>query len=403
MRNVAGFALTMSSVFLAVVAVLIQAPSLFYMGTALFALIGGCNLQAWLAVRGLRFDRLAPASVKVGERVTVEISVWGEYRIRRPLITVEDKLPAKLGASDISPSLPVAPAYDRPIETMYQFTAVRRGRYRWSGITVIGTDALGLVTKRKDYKTEPTEIVILPRPIPVSLELPSAVGWGISEADSGQTRGAGLEPRGVRDYQSGDSLRHVHWRSSARSNRLLVKEFEAGTHSAAAFLIQRTTGTDIGRKVTTLDLICGHVAYLAEVFLQQGARVDIIGVDDEGRTMAPHERLPVLYRALATIDDDQPTSVADELAASVALLPMGSVVFVALGVADPALPSAIAGAIQKGTTIVPLLYDSAALVSQKEAKNIRSAVDPEYVAKLRASGTSPIIMPLEGAQYGRGR
>ena len=400
MRNVAGFALTMSSVFLAVVAVLIQAPSLFYMGTALFALIGGCNLQAWLAVRGLRFERLAPANVQVGEKVTVEISVWGEYRIRRPLITVEDRLPRKLGAFEISPSLPVAPAYDRPIETMYQFTAAKRGRYRWSGLTVVGTDALGLVTKRKEYKTDPTEIVILPRPLPVSIELPSAVGWGISEAESGQTRGAGLEPRGVREYQTGDSLRHVHWRSSARAGRLLVKEFEAGTHSAAAFLIQRSKGSDVGGKVSSLDLICGHIAYLAEVFLQQGARVDIVGIDEGSGAMAPHERLPIIYRALATIADDHDASLGDELSSATALLPMGSVVFVALSVADPALPGAIAGAIQRGTNIVPLLYDGAALVSKKEARNLRSAVDPEYVGELRAAGTMPIVMPLEGAQHG---
>lgn len=33
--------------------------------------------------------------------------------------------------------------------------------------------------------------------------------------------------RGVRDYVRGDSPRHVHWASSARTGRLLVREFEA--------------------------------------------------------------------------------------------------------------------------------------------------------------------------------
>ena len=31
---------------------------------------------------------------------------------------------------------------------------------------------------------------------------------------------------GVRDYQPGDSFNRIHWRSSARKDRLLVKEFE---------------------------------------------------------------------------------------------------------------------------------------------------------------------------------
>ena len=89
--------------------------------------------------------------------------------------------------------------------------------------------------------------------------LPAAAGWGISEAESGQTRGAGLEPRGVRAYSAGDSLRHVHWRSSAKTGQLLVKEFEAGTHAAAAFLIQRKDGTEIGEgAATSLETMCGR-------------------------------------------------------------------------------------------------------------------------------------------------
>ncbi|RYG43404.1 hypothetical protein EON79_17025, partial [bacterium] len=194
MKNVAGFALTVSALFLAVVSVFIQAPALFYMGTALFATIGACNLQAYLAVRALRFERVAPGSAQLGDVVTVEITVWSERKLRRPLITVLDRLPQRLKVNHLSPSLPIAPAYDLPVRTQYQFEAARRGVYRWKGVTAVGTDALGLVTKTRDYDTDPAEITILPRAIPVTVEMPLAAGWGISEAESGQTRGAGIEP-----------------------------------------------------------------------------------------------------------------------------------------------------------------------------------------------------------------
>ncbi len=96
MRNVAGVAMGVSSAFLAIVAILIGAPALFHITTGLLATLGVCRLQAHLSIRGLRFDRVAPASARVGDLVTVEITVWSERRIRRPLITIEDNLPARL-------------------------------------------------------------------------------------------------------------------------------------------------------------------------------------------------------------------------------------------------------------------------------------------------------------------
>jgi uncharacterized protein (DUF58 family) len=397
MRNVAGFSLTLASIFLAVVAVLIQAPSLFYMGTALFATIGGSNLQAWLAVRGLRFERIAPSSVRIGDLVTIEIAIWSERRIRRPLISVLDKLPGRLRVQSLTPSLPVAPAFDTPIVTQYQFRALRRGRYRWSGLTVSGTDALGLVTKKKDYDTETTEITIVPRPIPVSIELPVAAGWGISEAESGQTRGAGIEPRGIREYSHGDSLRHVHWRSTARTGRLLVKEFEAGTHAAAAFLFQRTRGTDLASdSIGSLDMMCGHVLFLADMFIQQGARVELPGLDNAASHLLPTERIREISELLATIADDSGSTVTDELARTDGQLPPGSVVFVLLTVADPNLAGLLPRLAVRGTTIVPLLYD--AKFFDPKFTGI-SATDPDFIAGLRAGGASPFVMPTDGGDY----
>lgn len=396
MRNVAGFALTTSALFLIVVAVLINMPSLFYMATALMATIGACNLQAWLSVKGLRFERIAPASSRIGDLVTVEITVWSEKKIRRPLVTILDKLPGRLKVAFISPSLPIAPAYDLPIQTQYQFRAVRRGRYRWSGVTVQGTDALGLVTKRREYETAPTEITVLPQAIPVSVDLPVAAGWGISEAESGQTRGAGIEPRGVRAYAPGDSLRHVHWRSTARTGQLLVKEFEAGTHAAAGFLIQLTKGSDLGHGVvSSLDLMCGHIVFLAEDFLRRGARVEFPGLEPNASRATPTERVNEIYHLLATVQAESEASVGVQALSTLGQMPPGSVLFVALSVEDPVLPGAIAQLTARGTQVAPLLYDGAAFVKGLRRATIRSACDPSYIESLRAAGANPIVMPSE--------
>jgi uncharacterized protein (DUF58 family) len=93
MRSIASVALTTSAFFLLVVAVLLNSPALFYMSTAMIVTILACRIQAWLSVRGLRFERYVPDSVQVGNKVVVEITAWSERAIRRPLVTILDHLP----------------------------------------------------------------------------------------------------------------------------------------------------------------------------------------------------------------------------------------------------------------------------------------------------------------------
>lgn len=396
MRRLAGISLTTASLFLAVVAVTQNSPALFYMGTALIATILACRLQSWLSVRALRFERVAPESVRVGDLVTVEITVWSERKIRRPLVTIVDNLPAKLLLSKLSPSLPIAPAFDLPIRTQYQFRPLKRGRYRWAGLTVTGTDALGLIPMSRIYQTTPAEILVLPAPIPVSIDMPSAAGWGISEAQSGHARGAGMEPRGIREYTTGDSLRHVHWASSARTGNLLVKEFEAGTHAAAAFVVQRTKRTEVGSGAnTSLEFMIGNAAYLAETFLRQGARVHFPQLEAKAPTMSQHERVHDIEVLLAEVEADQEAPLGEEILALKSSLPPGSVVFAMLAVQDEVLLTAARDLAMHGMTVVALTYDTAAFEEPRRPSGVASASDPTYVERLRAAGANPVVVPVE--------
>lgn len=393
MRSLAGFALTWASVFLAIVAVLIGSQALFFITTAMIATLGACHLQAYFSVRGLRVERVVPPSAQVGDLVTVQITVWSERAIRRPLIAVADALPPGLPVADRSPSLPIAPSSDEPIRTQYRFRPLKRGRFRWSGLSVEGTDVLGLVTKGRAYPTAPTEMVVLPRPIPCFVELPVAGGWGVSEAESGQTRGAGIEPRGIREYRPGDPLRHVHWRSTARTGKVVVKEFEAGSQATVALVIDRTKGHDVGKGAdTSLEAMVGHAAYLVETLLRQGVRVLLPQIDPDVPNHANvQDRTAEAMRAFATLESDRETSLSEELGSIV--LPGGSVVYALHAVADPNLRAVGATMLARGMRVMPLVYD----VRSFGRTSLPSAVDSQYVDDLQSSGMTPQAMLREEA------
>lgn len=391
MRRIARVVPGYAALFMALMAVLIDSPPLFYMATAMIATIVACRIQASLSVRGLRLERTTPPASHVGELVTVSLAVWSEHRMKRPLIQVLDHLPPRLKAADRTPSVPIAPSFDQPIQTRYSFRPMRRGIFRWSDVEVIGTDALGLVTTSKIYTTEPTELVVYPAKFAVSLALKPVSGTGgMTDAEAGKYRGSGLEPRGVREYVPGDPQRHVHWPSSARHGSLMVKEFESGAELSASFLIQLEKGTEVGEMLTTLEAMCGHAVFLAESFFKLGASVQFPLLNDRAVPgMAAHERLRQINELLAQVHADHEDSLSTDLMTSSLQLPDGGSLYIMLAVADAALPGVLARMQQFER--VCLIYDPADYGTLPP--RAKSACDPAYLDELRAAGCQVIMMP----------
>jgi len=392
MRRVGGCGLTASAIALSLVALMVGSPGLFYMSTAIIVTIFAGRVQAWLAVRALRIERIAPSVAHVGELITVETIVWSLQRIRRPLISIADELPPDMAIADRSPSLPIAPAFDQPIKSQYRFRPLRRGRYAWSGVTVIGSDALGLVSVSKAYETEGTLLLVVPSPIAITLEAPLAGGLGISEAGSGQARG-GLEPRGIREFAPGDSIRHVHWRSSARVGTLLVKEFEAGSQALFGLLLQLTPESDCGpAPLSSLDLMCGHALYLAQELARGGAEAVFPQLELPEKRDRSAARLTEIESLLAEVRATSQRSVGAELARAGHTPGSGSVFYVMVTKADPTLPDAIGAVLRKGCPVTVLIYDPGHYHGRRGMAN--SAADPAYVDALTNAGARTAIVPL---------
>lgn len=386
MGRLAGVAIGTASVMLLMVAIPLNSAALFYMSTAMIVTLVASRVQALWAVRGLRVERYGPDIVRVGEEVTIDLTLWTETHLKRPLISLEDQLPERLVVEALSPSLPIAPAYGHPVQTHYKFRPMRRGRYRWSRLTAVGTDALGLIALGKDYEADPMDLTVLPAPIPLSFDLNSAAGWGFTETDHGLGRGHGIQPRGIREYSSGDSLRYVHWKSTARRGELLVKEFETGAQSSVAFLMQLTEGSDVGQGAkTTLEHMCGNLAYLSGTMLRQGIDLSFPGLDGDDVSAQPVERENQILMMLAEIQANRKESISDHVSAALPTLPTGTHLYVLISVVDEGLPDTIQRATQYGDPVTVLIYDPR-IYCPKPFPAERSAANQAFSDRLAAAG-----------------
>ena len=197
-----------------VAAALLLLASGWWLRYPLPALIGAAGLgavaAALLSVRrdpGVQVTRtISPDRVERGARAvavvtvrpggtTVEVrdTVAGHVRVVRTADTAEYPLPTGV-----------------------------RGRFPVGPLEVRWTDPLGLARGRRRTGIAGT-LLVHPRQLPARAPAgPSRVTPSGPVTDD-LWRGA-AEPRGIREYEPGDEVRHVHWRATAHTGRLMVRD-----------------------------------------------------------------------------------------------------------------------------------------------------------------------------------
>ncbi len=101
----------------------------------------------------------------------------------------------------------------------------RRGRYILGPITLSSGDPLGIFRFTRELP-QTTSLVVTPAIVDIPQFSPPTGYLPGGEAMHRRTPYVTASVSGVRDYAPGDSFNRIHWRSSARTGRLISKEFE---------------------------------------------------------------------------------------------------------------------------------------------------------------------------------
>jgi uncharacterized protein (DUF58 family) len=133
----------------------------------------------------------------------------------------------------------------RRLAAHYVLRAVRRGRYPVERAAVVVEDPFGL-ERRELRLDEPAPLVVYPRLV----ELDRLFTESGAHAREGRRlllrRPSGYDLHSVRDYVEGDSLRKVHWRTTARRGHLMVKELEDSPREDVAVVLDAWRGCPAG-------------------------------------------------------------------------------------------------------------------------------------------------------------
>lgn len=110
--------------------------------------------------------------------------------------------------------------------TELELLPLRRGVLQFEGVTIARPDPLGLMRSFVRV-TARQSVLVLPRRYPLPpLALPGAMKYQQGGVAMASNVGQSDEFVALRDYRRGDPLRHIHWRSWAKTGRPIVREFE---------------------------------------------------------------------------------------------------------------------------------------------------------------------------------
>ena len=191
---------------------------LLMVAAAALVLFATCLLLALGRTKVRIVAEVDPRRVTVGEPATGRILVTNEART--PMLPILVELPVGLSAARfVLPALTPGKAH----EELFVVPTSRRGVIQVGPATTVQGDPLGLMRRTLTW-TERTELFVHPRT--VALE---SLGAGLLRDLEGSTTEdvsmSDLAFHALREYQPGDDRRYIHWRSSAKAGKLLVRQF----------------------------------------------------------------------------------------------------------------------------------------------------------------------------------
>jgi len=192
---------------------------------------GATWLWTWLAERPVALSLDArPESATEGDHVRLVAELNRASRVLLGSSSIDLEI-GRLGPRSLR-----LRGHGRVLSAELDLGRMARGIYAIDAAEVVVGDLLGLASVKPPVSFERTTLVVRPRLVALD-GLFSDTGLGGDGRRLLLRRAAGFDFHSVREYEQGESLRRVHWPTSARRGQLMVKELEDTSHDGVVVLL----------------------------------------------------------------------------------------------------------------------------------------------------------------------
>lgn len=294
-----------AAVLLWVAARLTGSSDLHMVALGLLALPGLAALFIRWSRHSLRATRrLAQRRVFAGSSLRVAIEVQNMSRSPASLVLLEDRLPVSLGRAARAV---LGGLRGRQRQTIsYTVHCGRRGRFHVGPLVASVTDPFGLAQRKHEFP-DVHELVVYPHVDDLRAPSAARTSGGAGDTTARQLYRSGEEFFTMRQYEIGDDLRRIHWPSTARTGRLMIRQDEAGRRASATVFLDTRRAVYGGEQ--DLERAVSAAASIGTLYLRGGIDLRLGTVDLAPQRMAPEAFL----EALALVDPSPERQLARSL------------------------------------------------------------------------------------------
>lgn len=285
-----------------VAAVVFGSRPLGVAGVGLLLAAGAASLWAALVRERVLVTHVpAPAPAKEGDRVRLRIEARRRSRVPAGSVTAYGRL-GRLGRYECH-----LRGRGRTPSGEVVLEDVPRGVFPVSDARLVLGDHLGLESVSLPVDVDGAAIVVHPRLVELAAVFAEAGRVGGHGRRLLLRRPAGFDFHSVREYTQGESLRRVHWPTTARRGQLMVKELEESPQEGVVVLLDGDPTGMVGRPPdSSFDAAVRAAGSILRLYATRRRKATLVTTGKEGavvRVSAPDD-FGVALGALAAAEPD---------------------------------------------------------------------------------------------------
>ncbi len=239
-------------VLLTLVGVVLDNQFLLVVALSLFVVAAVSWAWNQLSLFGLHYDRrLSETRAFLGETIELTLEVKNQKILPLTWLEVLDVFPPYLAVegAQVVPNRSSnlgefrtfwMPGVFQGLRRSFTVRCTERGFHSYGPATITTGDGFGFFS-RKVVKTGHDHLIVYPRIYSVDeLRLPAKNPFGVRAARDRLFEDP-LRTKGIREWQPADGLRRVHWKATARHQRMLSRIYEPSEEPQILLLLNVTT------------------------------------------------------------------------------------------------------------------------------------------------------------------
>jgi uncharacterized protein (DUF58 family) len=270
--------------------------------------------------RLLRADGRAVPVVWAGQEFEVAVDLLLTSRLGLPYVIVQDRPPSgceRVGGRD---DRTTALTEDDPVAITYTLRSLVPGEVRFEGVRVQLADAQGFFYHRA-FLRRPATYLVLPHLADAEGNRRTTKSQNILPPPGVhrlRQAGGGSELHDLRDYRPGDPPKMIAWKTSARRDRLITKEFESDVPVRCTLFVDTSQSVRVGPpRETMLNQITTIASGVAQAALSDRDHVGLTLFDEKSVEILPPARtsrhLIELLHRLARANSAAPVSPSGDV------------------------------------------------------------------------------------------